>query len=109
MSDSDATATAEQRGQDTAARSAGSAKSRGTPRQRAGRGAHRVSGNGAAAARARPARDTGRMKNKDYLKELKRLQGELVKVQLWAKHTGAKIVVIFEGRDAAGKGGVIKA
>jgi polyphosphate kinase 2 len=49
------------------------------------------------------------MSRKDYEKELKKLQGELVKVQLWAKHTGAKIAVIFEGRDAAGKGGVIKA
>ena len=49
------------------------------------------------------------MKRKEYEKELKKLQGELVKVQLWAKHTGAKIVVLFEGRDAAGKGGVIKA
>ena len=43
------------------------------------------------------------------MKELKKLQGELVKLQLWAKHTGAKVVVLFEGRDAAGKGGVIKA
>src|SRR4051794_19337778 len=49
------------------------------------------------------------MSNKAYLKELKKLQGELVKLQLWVKHTGAKIVVIFEGRDAAGKGSVIKA
>jgi len=40
---------------------------------------------------------------------MKKLQGELVRLQLWAKHTGAKVVVIFEGRDAAGKGGVIKA
>ena len=32
-----------------------------------------------------------------------------MKVQLWAKHTGARIVILFEGRDAAGKGGVIKA
>src|SRR4051794_26624840 len=50
----------------------------------------------------------GPMKRKAYDKEMKRLHGELVKVQLWAKHTGAKIIVIFEGRDAAGKGGVIK-
>jgi polyphosphate kinase 2 len=50
-----------------------------------------------------------RMKRREYEKELKKLQGELVKVQLWAKQTGAKIIVIFEGRDAAGKGGVIKA
>jgi polyphosphate kinase 2 len=49
------------------------------------------------------------MNRKEYEKEIKKLQGELVKVQLWAKHTGAKIVVLFEGRDAAGKGGVIKA
>lgn len=43
-----------------------------------------------------------------YFRELFRLQGELVKVQDWVAHTGQKIVVIFEGRDAAGKGGVIK-
>jgi polyphosphate kinase 2 len=45
---------------------------------------------------------------KAYEKEMERLQGELVKVQLWAQKTRAKIIVIFEGRDAAGKGGVIK-
>jgi polyphosphate kinase 2 len=50
-----------------------------------------------------------RMKRKEYEKELEKLQGELVKVQLWAKHSGAKIIVVFEGRDAAGKGGAIKA
>ena len=49
-----------------------------------------------------------RLKRKHYEKELERLQTELVKVQLWVAHTKAKIVVIFEGRDAAGKGGVIK-
>ena len=69
--------------------------------------------------RHRPHQNNGRaerdpaqlppMKRKAYEKELKKLQGELVKVQLWTKHTGAKIVVVFEGRDAAGKGGVIKA
>ncbi|MDY5730800.1 MAG: polyphosphate kinase 2 [Eubacteriales bacterium] len=47
--------------------------------------------------------------NKDfYEKELRRLQTELVYVQRWVKETGARIVVIFEGRDAAGKGGAIK-
>jgi polyphosphate kinase len=51
----------------------------------------------------------GRMKRKEYEKELKKLQGELVNLQFWAKHTGARVVVLFEGRDAAGKGGVIKA
>ena len=43
-----------------------------------------------------------------YFRELFRLQGELVKLQDWVLHAGQKIVVIFEGRDAAGKGGVIK-
>jgi len=43
-----------------------------------------------------------------YFKELFRLQGELVKLQDWVLHNKLKVVVIFEGRDAAGKGGVIK-
>lgn len=43
-----------------------------------------------------------------YFRELFRLQGELVKLQDWVASTGHKVVVIFEGRDAAGKGGVIK-
>jgi polyphosphate kinase 2 len=43
-----------------------------------------------------------------YFKELFRLQGELVKLQDWVVHKGLKVVVLFEGRDAAGKGGVIK-
>jgi polyphosphate kinase len=44
----------------------------------------------------------------DYEKELSRLQIELVKLQEWIKYKGLKVVVIFEGRDAAGKGGTIK-
>jgi polyphosphate kinase 2 len=43
-----------------------------------------------------------------YFKELFRLQGELVKLQDWVVHSGERIVVLFEGRDAAGKGGTIK-
>ena len=43
-----------------------------------------------------------------YFRELFRLQGELVKLQDWVKNTGHKVVILFEGRDAAGKGGVIK-
>jgi polyphosphate kinase 2 len=43
-----------------------------------------------------------------YFRELFRLQGELVKLQDWVMHTGHKVVVLFEGRDAAGKGGAIK-
>jgi polyphosphate kinase 2 len=49
------------------------------------------------------------MKNKEYLHELRRLHGELVAMQEWVKATGAKVCVIFEGRDTAGKGGTIKA
>lgn len=49
-----------------------------------------------------------KIKNKAYTKELFSLQLELIKLQEWIKHEGLKVVVIFEGRDAAGKGGVIK-
>ena len=49
-----------------------------------------------------------RIKRKAYEKELARLQVELVKLQEWVKLKGLKVVVLFEGRDAAGKGGVIK-
>ncbi len=48
------------------------------------------------------------MSRKDFDKEMKKLQYELVKMQEWVKYTGAKICVIFEGRDTAGKGGVIR-
>lgn len=49
-----------------------------------------------------------KLTKKDYEKELRQLQIELVKLQEWVKHKGLKVVTIFEGRDAAGKGGVIK-
>ena len=49
-----------------------------------------------------------KMKNKEYEAELFKLQVELVKLQEWVKQTGARIVILFEGRDAAGKGGIIK-
>jgi polyphosphate kinase 2 len=44
----------------------------------------------------------------DYEREMRRLQTELVKLQEWVKHEGLRVVVLFEGRDAAGKGGAIK-
>jgi polyphosphate kinase 2 len=47
--------------------------------------------------------------NKAYMKELRRLQGELCRMQDWVKVKGERIIVVFEGRDAAGKGGTIKA
>ncbi len=60
--------------------------------------------------RAGDARQTprGKLTKRVYEAELVRLQEELVKLQEWIKHQGLKVVVIFEGRDAAGKGGVIK-
>jgi polyphosphate kinase 2 len=49
------------------------------------------------------------MKNKKYIKELRKLQTELCHLQEWVVHKGLRIIVVFEGRDAAGKGGTIKA
>ena len=43
-----------------------------------------------------------KLRRKQYEEELEKLQVELVKLQSWVKHTGARIVVVFEGRDAAG-------
>lgn len=48
-----------------------------------------------------------KIKNKEYERQLRKLQTELVEMQEWVKASGARIVVVFEGRDAAGKGGVI--
>jgi len=49
------------------------------------------------------------LKGKKYLKELRRLQAELCKLQEWVKHKGLRVIIVFEGRDAAGKGGTIRA
>ncbi len=49
-----------------------------------------------------------KLKNKIYEREIERLQTEMVKLEEWVKFKGLKVVVLFEGRDAAGKGGVIK-
>jgi polyphosphate kinase 2 len=49
----------------------------------------------------------GKMSRKEFEKELAKLQVELVRLQTWAQATGARIIVVFEGRDTAGKGGVI--
>ncbi|EGJ30884.1 MULTISPECIES: polyphosphate kinase 2 [Moorena] len=54
------------------------------------------------------AEGSSKLPRKIYEKELARLQLELVKMQYWTKHTGTRIVIVFEGRDAAGKGGTIK-
>jgi polyphosphate kinase 2 len=49
------------------------------------------------------------MKREEYEKELRKLQTELCRLQQWVVHAGLRVVVVFEGRDAAGKGGTIKA
>ncbi|CAD6551821.1 Polyphosphate:ADP phosphotransferase 3 [Paraburkholderia kirstenboschensis] len=55
------------------------------------------------------SKPVGKLGNKAYLKELCRLHVELVKMQEWVVQSGAKICIVFEGRDGAGKGGMIKA
>ena len=59
-------------------------------------------------ARNGTSEPAGPMSRKEYERKLKPLHVELVKLQLWAQHAGLRVVVLFEGRDAAGKGGAIK-
>src|SRR5581483_2623816 len=61
--------------------------------------------------RGLPEKQTEKAKigRKKYEQELRKLQIELCKLQAWVKHTGQRIVLVFEGRDGAGKGGTIKA
>lgn len=54
-------------------------------------------------------RKSEKMSRKDYERELKKLQVELCHLQEWVKSSGTRIILLFEGRDAAGKGGIIKA
>jgi polyphosphate kinase 2 len=51
----------------------------------------------------------GKLRNKDYLEHLEKLQVQLCYLQEWVKTTGARVIILFEGRDTAGKGGTIKA
>ena len=55
------------------------------------------------------ANSTGKLKRKKYEAELGKLQAELCVLQEWVKHQGLRVIVVFEGRDAAGKGGTIRA
>ena len=50
-----------------------------------------------------------KLKDKQYMKELRKLQAELCHLQEWVKHKGLRVIIVFEGRDAAGKGGTIRA
>ena len=65
-------------------------------------------GQGAGAHQDPGAGPLPKMKRKPYEQEMRRLHGELVAMQEWVKATGAKICIVFEGRDTAGKGGTIK-
>src|SRR5438132_7866170 len=51
----------------------------------------------------------GKLKRKEYEREVSRLHVEFVKLQQWVVHAGLKVCIVFEGRDGAGKGGTIKA
>jgi polyphosphate kinase 2 len=64
---------------------------------------------GAKSCEIPPAQEERAMKRKEYEKELRKLQGELCRLQEWVKHKGLRVVIVFEGRDAAGKGGTIRA
>ncbi len=75
-------------------------------RQDRGRAGRLAPDSGAA---AQPAAGAGKkMKRKEYEREMRLLHGELVALQEWVKASGAKICIVFEGRDTAGKGGTIK-
>jgi polyphosphate kinase 2 len=69
------------------------------------KGAHKSSGNEI----ENKGNEKSKLKGKEYEKELRKLQAELCHVQDWVKETGRRIIIILEGRDAAGKGGTIKA
>ena len=71
--------------------------------------AHTVHSVGSETADEPPSDDKRKMKRKQYEHELRRLHGELVSLQEWVRDSGAKICIVFEGRDTAGKGGTIKA
>ena len=60
-------------------------------------------------SKAAKSSDTEPMKSKEYEKELRKLQTELCLLQDWVKHKGLRVIIVFEGRDAAGKGGTIRA
>jgi polyphosphate kinase len=68
----------------------------------------RKSADEAAAGTEAPSHD-GKLKRKDYEKELRKLQVELCRLQDWVKYKGLRVIIVFEGRDTAGKGGTIKA
>jgi polyphosphate kinase 2 len=60
-------------------------------------------------AEEKTPKNNGKLKNKKYEKRLRKLQAELCKLQDWVKNEGLRIIIVFEGRDGAGKGGTIRA
>jgi polyphosphate kinase 2 len=58
---------------------------------------------------SKEAKSNSKLKEKKYMKELRKLQGKLCELQEWVKFKGQRVIIIFEGRDAAGKGGTIRA
>ena len=64
---------------------------------------------GSDAAPIRPSEKKSKLARKEYESELRKLQAELCSLQDWVKETGHRVIVVFEGRDAAGKGGTIRA
>jgi len=85
------------------------AKSSEKPKKGKAPPAPKERGKSAAKVAGKPAKADGSLGNKEYAKELKRLHVELVKLQQWVVHAGLKVIIVFEGRDTAGKGGTIKA
>ena len=55
------------------------------------------------------SKENKKLKSKKYEKELRRLQAKLCRLQDWIKHKGLRVIILFEGRDGAGKGGTIRA
>src|SRR5215212_8708024 len=58
---------------------------------------------------SKPANGNGKLKTKRYDKELRKLQVQLCQLQDWVKYKGMRVIIVFEGRDGAGKGGTIRA
>jgi polyphosphate kinase 2 (PPK2 family) len=83
------------------------ARKKTADREAGGKAADRAVGHGPEEAAAPPRKP--RMSNQEYFKALAPLEIELVKLQEWIRARGLRVVIIFEGRDAAGKGGAIKA
>jgi len=69
----------------------------------------RSSDNGSGTKASRKKAGSEQLKRKDYERKLRKLHGELVRLQQWVQHKGLKVCIVFEGRDGAGKGGTIKA